>query len=188
MVVTKVSSSSNDDQTLLTTIDPSNPWYESGDWICASDALQPLVEDGGCTKEFMDPFLYNWTVKSGENGQRAAEVDYCLSEGVNQDSRCGVHFSAVIMIAICIMNFITLSSIIFVTARDRVKGHLVTTGDAIASFLESEDITTQQMCIGSRDFFAKSKAWSPQPMVFDTQGRRWFQVAGRLRWSITMGL
>lgn len=109
----------------------------------------------------------NWTVADGK------PVDYCMSEIVRE--QCQVYFNSAVMIVVILCNFLTFVCMCFIAVKC-TKPALVTTGDAIASFLESTDLETKEMCLATTGDFSKSHSGLTSPRVWFLRTRYWFQA------------
>lgn len=69
-------------------------------------------------------------------------VEYCLVESVNET--CSVGLSMPILITVIFLNTAKMTALLFLVSRRRFRP-LVTIGDALASFLDCEDIITRNM-------------------------------------------
>ena len=108
-------------------------------------------------------------------------LKYCLS--VPAEEHCKIQFSLAIMLAVIVCNLIKTICMSMI-AWNRGPEPLVTLGDAIASFLDRPDVSTEGGCIAARLRFEKSKSWNLLPSRWDTKRLRWFQAASRRRWVV----
>jgi hypothetical protein len=109
-------------------------------WICSS--LQPRF-DIACYKEIgrIRDNQHSWVV----NGY---PVDYCLSERATP--RCKLQFNASIAILVTVLN-IFKAILMFCTVLLIKEDPLMTMGDAVASFMTNNDMTTKNMCLLTQD-------------------------------------
>jgi hypothetical protein len=63
---------------------------------------------------------------------------------------------------------------------------LMTMGDAVASFLEKEDIITKNMCLSTRADFQNRKGYHMGPRQWSNEGYRWKDVTSLSRRIITV--
>ena len=108
-------------------------------------------------------------------------LQYCLS--VPAEEHCKIQFSLAIMIAVIVCNLIKTICMSMI-AWNRGPEPLVTLGDAIASFLDRPDVTTEGGCIAARLRFEKSKSWNLLSSRWDPKRLRWFRAASRRRWVV----
>lgn len=176
--------------------------------FCDWPQMQPYIGDWQTT---WAGSITEWgkelTVADPDHG-RSAPVDYCLSEGIESlGESCSVQFSAAVMSIVCFLNLLKVLCILYVIKKEtrtrkntqnKTKGGmneeeriheekrktLVTLGDAIASFLEFKDATTENRClldlhaVRHFDTAGEPRSWSP---CHD----RLLVVASRLRWIMT---
>lgn len=108
-------------------------------------------------------------------------IQYCLSKGVEE--HCKLQFSLAIMIVVIICNLIkTICMSIIAWKQDPEP--LVTLGDAIASFLDRPDMTTEGNCIVGKTRFEDSKSWHLLLSTWDPKGLPWFRAASQRRWLV----
>lgn len=201
--------------TNFTTIEgPGSDWGLNSDWMCSSWALPGLRSSFACTETFLMPYNKTWTL--GNNS--GFKVDHCLAldNGKIMNNACALRFSPVILIIVTALNLfkcVCIGSTVYLHWHDsytphasrgmRHKGrsyqniseqkrnlrHLVTLGDAIASFLDEEDKHTKHM-----DLFAKRDFVKGWPLPHRNRERThprptcWFRAASTLRWCTTLFL
>jgi hypothetical protein len=109
-------------------------------------------------------------------------VDYCLAMPSQED--CKLQVSLPLCITVVVLNLVKASVMLFVGYR--IKGSpLLTLGDAVASFMRTEDDTTAQMCLRTaRDFKRSKKSWVSLSQQFQDRRRRRFGAAGFCRWFL----
>jgi hypothetical protein len=108
----------------------------------------------------------NWTVSNG------AKVKYCLSEKVPE--ACKLQFSLVIcliIISICLFK----SAIMFAVAFTVHEAPLMTSGDAISSFMSRPDPHTRNMCLASKQSIQNHPGrWKTDtPTHYNPAPKRW---------------
>ena len=121
---------------------------------------------------------YEFLVDSPYNETR---IQYCLSKRVEE--HCKLQFSLVVMIVVIICNLmktICMSTI----AWKQDPEPLVTLGDAIASFLDLPDVTTEGNCIAEKTWFKQGRTWGLHLSRWDPKRLRWFRAASQRRWII----
>lgn len=127
-------------------------------------------------------------------------VDHRLSAGVESfDSLCSLQYSAQILLVVCILNLGKCAAIYYTAylhnrsdTNPRDKASLVTVGDAAASFLAEEDLTTEHLSFASREEFT-GKKWPTKrsPRLYPGPSRYampWFRAASSTRWLVTLAL
>lgn len=151
----------------------------------------PLAKEVECTlKEY--PWLRNGVVGKSLR----VKVDHCLSAGVEL---CSLRYSAQILLVVCILNLGKCAAIYYTVylhnrsdTNPREKASLVTAGDAAASFLAEEDLTTEHLSCASREEFT-GKEWPTKrsPRLHPGPSRYaipWFRAASSTRWLVTLAL
>ncbi len=133
------------------------------------------------------------------------DIKYCLSELV--EGKCSLNFSLSIVVIVMICN-VGKSLLMFLVAFGIKDNPLITIGDAIDSFLNSNDPTTGGMCLiskeaikadecehyhrGLTDFneeaFSGKKGYSlfidgnAGPIQYQSSAKRWLNAASGPRW------
>lgn len=82
------------------------------------------------------------------------EVKYCLSEPIEQ--HCRLLYSPYLALIVILFN-VFKAIIMLYLAFGLVESPLLTIGDAVSSFLQRPDLTTQGICLAGRDDFSKNK-------------------------------
>lgn len=114
----------------------------------------------------------NWTVGG-------YKPEYCLVE--EPTPHCKLQYSlylVVIVIAFNIVKAIVLCYVAF-TSKD---SPLLTTGDAVSSFLRTPDQSSRGMCLLPMES-VRQPAKYRRTMTFDAKPRRWRSAISRRRWS-----
>ena len=109
-------------------------------------------------------------------------ISYCLS--TKFEDRCELQFSVTIMAIVITCNFMKLVCMICMIWKLDSRP-LVTLGDAIASFLNQPDSTTDEMCLGERVHFVESRNWRSLPCQYNPKPYLWFGAASLKRWYIS---
>ncbi|PVH88666.1 hypothetical protein DL98DRAFT_580231 [Cadophora sp. DSE1049] len=114
-------------------------------------------------------------------------VDYCLSEPWPE--RCEFNFSPSLMTAVIVCNVIKILCLGLILWRHRTST-LVTTGDAIASFLDTPDPVTKSHCLLSRKDVVSGKWLQSEatPVPYSKSNLRWHHAASTGRWWFCYGL
>lgn len=110
----------------------------------------------------------------------------CHSERV--EPRCSLYASLPIFYAISGCNLVKLLIMLFVAFGLR-EAPLITIGDAVASFLDSPDSTTQNLCLLSKKAVTTKKIWEPnrafiQPLAAQEECYRWSSAVSTRRWVL----
>lgn len=108
-----------------------------------------------------------------------SDIQYCLSKSVEE--HCKLQFSLAIMIVVIICNLIkTVCMSIIAWKQDPEP--LVTLGDAIASFLDRPDVTTEGNCMVGKPRFENSRSWDLLLCRWDPKRLHWWRAASKRRW------
>lgn len=187
--VLAVTSSLNDSSLVLNSTYPAYVYSQDGynslgdPWICG-DSMH-YNETTTCDTSAILTEAANWTMKmeiyAGVPGleYRAVPIQYCLSQRVEE--RCTTQFSLLIIIIVIICNITKLACMIMLLLRQQAKP-LVTLGDAVESFLETPDPTTENMCLADKSEFSAKKPWSATRDSYEPRQLRWFAGASWKRW------
>ena len=124
-------------------------------------------------------------------------LQYCVSERVA--GRCSYSGNVPIVAVVLVCNAIKLAVMMFVATRLR-DNPLITVGDAVESFLNENDKTTQELCLITKNDVIRAVRSSKHWRVHDQDkygsaggklARRkrklWATAAGGRRWSLTVG-
>lgn len=87
-------------------------------------------------------------------------IQYCLSVPVEEHCELQVSLAIIIVVIICNLIKVICMSII---ALSQDTEPLVTLDDAIASFLDRPDLTTQGNCIAEKARFEDGRSWNLLP-------------------------
>jgi hypothetical protein len=137
---------------------------EQFSWLCSD---MNLTSSDQCLyhMEHLREDTRAWTVAGG------AAVKYCLSERIEE--HCKINFSlqlGLIVIFFCLFK----TGVMFAVAFFVSEAPLMTTGDAIASFLARPDPYTKDMCMATKDLIVKHPGrWPSGPAYYSTKLRRW---------------
>jgi hypothetical protein len=125
-------------------------------------------------------------------------IDYCLAR--KTEPRCKLQFSRAILVAVIICNLCKAVAMI-ATLSLQHEPALVTTGDAISSWLQHPDEATARQCL--RSARTKTHSASYKSLPADDTGRdngwsavafhssrslRWHQAINRRRWATVLAL
>ena len=178
--VLAVTSALNDSSWLLNSTYPAYVYAQNPEetWIC-SDTLY-YTETGTCDTSATLSEAANWTLGIGyDSYTRGFPIQYCLSQPA--EKHCTTQFSLLIIIIVIICNITKLACMIMLLLRQQAKP-LVTLGDAVESFLETPDSTTENMCLADKSEFSTKKPWSATRDSYEPRQLRWFAGASWKRW------
>ena len=123
------------------------------------------------------------------------DVDYCLSERV--EGKCSLSFSLPIIVVVMICNVIKAGVMLFIAFRIREKP-LITIGDAIDSFLDTNDPATEGMCLVTKEsihaaetlpsYVAVVPYWHAVPVRHKPKFKQLRHSASGTRWWTSMTL
>ena len=108
-------------------------------------------------------------------------LQYCLS--VPAEEHCTLQFSLAIIMIVIVCNLIK-TVCMSTTAWKQDPEPLVTLVDAIASFMDRPDITTQGNCIAGKTRFEKSRSWDSRSRRWDLKSLLLFEAASPRRWVL----
>ncbi|KAF1817289.1 hypothetical protein P152DRAFT_463494 [Eremomyces bilateralis CBS 781.70] len=133
------------------------------------------------------PDEYSW-ICSGS--VRDSNSDPC--ENPCQDligKRCKLQFSLQIAILVIVLNFVK-SVLLLALAYGVRESPLMTIGDAVASFLQKPDITTEGMCLLSKHEIIKPGrvGLSTEPRMARLKWEPYVKGASISRWAFTIGI
>lgn len=107
---------------------------------------------------------------------------YCLSEQPQQ--HCNLQYNLGFALIVIVFNAIK-TAIMAYTAFSVSGTPLMTTGDAIASFMEQEDEGSRGKCLLSR---SDVETYKPEPPAFSSKRKRWYSAASGTRWMLWLRL
>ena len=174
-----VSKSNTNRNDVLFTIDLNiRPGCDKSGWVCGSNlTFTDQTSCASCTKQDIDGLKSKntWVV-------RGFVIDHCLSQ--RTEEKCKIHFSVPIASVVIVVNAVKVFLFGVIALRIR-EAPLMTVGDAIASFLQKVDCTTEGMCLMSRADFENDEAlWQrgTGPRFFYAEPKRWSKAASKKRW------
>ena len=156
-------------------VDHIHPTILTFSYYCRVDVYQWLCSEANCQNPCqpqVPALLQNANNWRPFNDRGHVNIDHCLSQKTPE--HCKLQFSVDLAILVLVMNFLKLVLMVY-TATGLIDAPLVTTGDAVASFLEKEDPTTRNMCLVSASEIKGSDRTSLcRDKVFDlTSPREW---------------
>ncbi|KAF9061623.1 hypothetical protein BDP27DRAFT_1485813 [Rhodocollybia butyracea] len=176
-------------------------------WICGgTGGIQQSFADSStpCSTEWTQGINpSNWTMEAGiyfdSTGgddiiSGSLPVQYCLSE--TTASRCQLQFNLPLLAIVVAFNIVKVICMAIVATKMH-DNPLVTLGDAIASFSNSPEPLTKEMCLVSQSYLEKldkNKATpypypSPGPLVvYQPQKTSWMSTVSRRHWILICSL
>jgi hypothetical protein len=156
--------------------------YLPSQWVCGQFTRDGY--DGACTphcEKMLDVVLTN--IEQSGWAPFGATVDHCLARQVPENCRLLVNITFSIIVVL--INFAKMVAMFLVAWK--VSGTpLLTIGDAVASFLKTQDETTEGMCLKSRRDFAWShRSWKVLSQQFDDRRRRRFVAISGDTWLLS---
>ena len=154
-------------------------------WLCS--AYQNLTGPHlwGCDIDSLLVYSSNWSLSLGANpaGTESSNfsIKYCSS--TTNEEHCQLQLSFVIMCVVIFCNFMKALCMFLVLWHQRSRP-LVTIGDAIESFLQDADLTTENMCLADKYTFATND-WEDSPKSYLKKKHQWSYSASSRRWEIT---
>jgi len=186
-LVTKYSSSTIHNNTLLDIINVRSEGFSPSSWMCAyhlagvhrlylqaSFACNPSVLTSNVARGLP------WRVELTTG--REVEISECKSERTAE--KCKVQFSLEIMIVVICCNLVKAICMVTAVVRSR-EPTLVTLGDAVDSFLRIPDPTTMGICFADRPFIEREwrRGWRTGPRQWKQKGvQRWWTSVSKKRW------
>ena len=152
-------------------------------WVCGTT----IADNMTLLTQSIDDFDCSISVALSNNSWLMANqpVEYCLSEQV--PDICRLQFAVPIMVVVLCCNFVKLLCMTITIWRVR-EFTLVTLGDALSSWLEKPDFSTNGICTAQKKDFDDG-AWP------DTKPMRWadkktfrFEASGTGRWIFSNAL
>jgi hypothetical protein len=139
---------------------------EQYSWLCTALDL-PANDQCIFHVEHLRQESSTWSINS-------AKVKYCLSESVKEKCKLQFHLLLILVVfAICLFKTIVM----FVVAFWVFESPLMTTGDAISSFMMRPDPYTENMCLASKRFIQSHPGrWRPTaPAYFNSKPKRLYE-------------
>jgi hypothetical protein len=137
---------------------------EQYSWICDT----PSIKNDSCFYEIdnIKGNIKNWTVAAGNR-----TVDYCLSQKTDEHCKLQISLS---MTLICILTITFKVMVMFAVALFVNETPLMTTGDAIETFMKDPDPFTQGMCMASKKMIEMNPySWPRSPLFVHLKKWRW---------------
>ena len=203
-------SNASDDQNGLIRYDverPDGPSCEIFSWLCTSrgndscgsfDAFSWTTsyhpcDPGGSVNQANNWRLYGADAAYGpfsDGGRVGGQIQYCLSQQSPGQCKLGLSISILAAVTFCnLVKILCLATTLF-SIKDS-SNLLVTTGDAIASFLDVPDTTTADRSIISRqNSSSREKGWVANSDLvlrrWKALPKSWFQADSGSRWISCM--
>jgi hypothetical protein len=115
-------------------------------------------------------------------------ITKCWSEKIEE--HCTINYSLQLAIIVIVFNFFKIV-LFFGILFGVCDQPLITMGDAVSSFLELPDNTTEDLCLMSReDFSGRHSVWEHGhgPRFFVAKNMRWSKAASKERWIVCITL
>ena len=186
-LITKHSSNTTHNNTILDMIHVGNLGISPSSWMCAyykaGEArvyLEPAFpcNPTGLTSNVTSGLPWRVNLTTGEE----VEISGCKSERTRE--KCRVQFMLDIVIVVICCNFFKACCMVMTVVRSR-EPTLVTLGDAVDSFLRAPDLTTMGICFADRRYIKREwsrDAWAV-PRQWKQKGvQRWWTSASKTRW------
>lgn len=146
------------------------------------------IQDHQCM--FPDTFLYR---EYQENN--TMHITECL--GFEGNSNCRLYYNPIIAVIVIVATFVKVIAIFLAAQIHKFRSTpLLTSGDAIASFLEDPDETTKGMCwaslnnIKKKNWIACPKGQEPQQHSVRyqrlTRPQQWRKASNPIHWFVTV--
>jgi len=190
-LITKHSSNTTHNNTLLDMIDVGGLGVSPSNWMCsyyqAGEPRVYLCTSFPCNSSELASNVTSglpWWVKltTGEE----VEISGCKSERIAE--KCKVQFSLDIMIVVICCNLVKACCMVTAVVRSR-EPTLVTLGDAIDSFLRIPDPMTMGICFADRRFIERGWRHGGRtgPKQWKQEGvKRWWTSVSKTRWMACM--
>ncbi|KAF9060837.1 hypothetical protein BDP27DRAFT_1429601 [Rhodocollybia butyracea] len=175
------------------------------DWICdLAPSIWPDINDflfgglppiGFCSTGWRKINPSNWTIpvvffpfealnstESLKPISESLEVMYCLSK--TTASRCQLQFNLPLLAIVVAFNIVKVTCMAMVAIR-MCDNPLVTLGDAVASFTNSPEPLTKDMCLASQSYLEsidKNQDTTSPLMAYQSEKTRWMTMASRRHW------
>ena len=184
--VLAVTSALNDSSSIVNTTYPAYVyrsvyrWDDTTPWICGDNTYDS--HSYTCDTSAVLAEAADWTINmfKGHDGHLwAVPIQYCLSQPVEE--HCTLQFSLWIITIVIMCNITKLACMLMLLFRQQAKP-LVTLGDAVESFLETPDPTTENMCLADKSDFSEKKLWSAASDSYEPRQLCWFASASFKRW------
>ena len=168
--------------TILRTMEGEAP--DPSNWICSTSTRHDrIIASSGspvpCSEGLASINTSDWHSAVIPD----AKVSYCLSQRTTP--HCAVRFSPHIAWTVIAFNFIKVVVLGYI-AWGGLADPLLTFGDAVASFMTSEDLTTRGLCLmGKKDveYWTGVTPRKTVPLSFTEREARWRSAVSNARWA-----
>ena len=144
-------------------------WSNSGVASCDLDNLYKQIAS-------------DWSLCVANAGNNCYPIQYCLSKSIEE--HCRLQLSLLLMCIVISCNSIK-AVCMYLFLKHQKHPPLVTLGDAIESFLQHRDLSTENLCLADRSAFV-FKNWhdyrSGLTRKYVRRSHSWFASASRTRW------
>ena len=165
--------------------DEDNEYYAHWEWMCLQNASVISVLDGlNCNPQTLTR-KKEWILESGL-------VDYCLSRKMPPSCELNMSLWILLVVVLCNVGKLLGISLTMFLCTDHV---LLTTGDAISSFLVREDTSTRGLCTASEALILtlwrlpshRERPWNSDRSSRECEVEPWRRRNGSL-WHVGRGL
>ena len=185
-LITKHSSNTTHNNTLLDMIHVSSDVASPSSWMCNYNEvrLRQIYKPVGSScnpSELTSNVTRGLPWRVNLTTWQEVEIIGCKSERTAE--KCKVQFSLGIMIVVIFCNFVKACCMVMAVVRSH-EPTLVTLGDAVDSFLEIPDPTTREICFADRRFIKRDwrRGWAG-PRQWKQKGvQRWWASVSGSRW------
>ena len=153
----------------------------NSNWTCDQYSHATIVGITVCDVDKLRQYASAWIVEAWlPNVSEDVHVEYCLSQ--RKEGHCTIRADINIMIIVIIANAI---KVIAMLSTLRIQRHdpLVTLGDAIKSFLNSNDSTTSNRCLAGKKEFPRGR-WQSSSRKWYFRRPAWSHGVGTWEWWI----
>lgn len=161
--------------------DPQSFPTEPYPWICSKRGIDEYYQEHPCSYHLPDiqSNSNNWTVKS-------YHVDHCLTEAVPE--MCKLQYSLPLAIVVIVFNLIKAIIICSVSFTSNwTNPPILTSGDAIASFMEKPDEHTKGSCLVPREVPSEFVGLQyTLQMRYYKEPQRWKSAVSARRWALCL--
>ena len=149
-------------------------------WLCSAYPNLTGQHGWGCDIDGLSRYSSDWSLVAVglETPSLTLPIQYCLSRPIKED--CRLQLSLIIMFVVVFCNFMKALCMCLVL-RHQKASPLVTLGDAIESFLQDRDLTTENMCLADKYTFAANN-WDDSSRAYPRKPQKWFSSASWRRW------
>ena len=184
-----ISPTVNATETIVVLMDGFDNGLGDTSWLCGGMSQMTEFDSYNCPVNAVLGQAANWTLIDETTTGQTYPVQYCLSQPVEEECRIQV---SLVILGIVIACNATKALCMLLAIRHQKSQPLVTLGDAIESFLQEPDPTTEGMCLAGKANFnsawhessSNSSAWTNKPIEWSNGRHWWFSSASLKRWLV----